>query len=240
VWEVTAAAAVAPGDASRFDAEVDCALVHSIGSLDLSSDSGGRASGTVTLTQLGPQPLVGVISGRLDALERSKSIAADGDRVTHGIVLGPHVQGATLRLTVDRAIYDACTDIAVTVRDSHGQSVAESAFNSPTAEVNWSRKGGGDHRYTLEVTAGFAHPRKAPWSLTVHEKLTLEHPVNLQAKHKDGKTTRLYPFTPTAVTIQATEPLPQVPHGWRVTGEVHWHSEDGRVRRLTLPARGAE
>lgn len=241
VWEVTAAAAVAPGDLSRFDAEVDCTMVQASGPLELSAESGGRASGTVTLTQLGPQPLVAALSGRIDALERSKSLAsAEGDRVTHSIVLGPHLQGAVLRLSVDRATYDACTDIAVAVRDSQGNIVTETAFNSPTAEVQWSRKGSGEQRYTLEVTAGFAQPRKTPWSLNVHERLLLERPVALQPKSKDAKTTRLYPFTPTTVGVQAAEPLPQAPHGWRLTGEVHWHSEDGRIRRLTLPARGVE
>ncbi len=241
VWELTASAWIAPGEESVFDVEVRFGTVAQKGRAELAAESGGAPTAKVQLVQHGAAVLRGTARGQLDAWERSQEIKAETDKLSHPITLGPAVSSAEVVLTLDRRLYDTCTDVAVAVRDAAGEVVAESAFGSPRAELRWSRKGA-EGRYTLEVSAGFAKVRKDPWKINIKERLILAKPVALQVKGpgEAGAHLQLYPYQSSRWTISAADPLPQPPKGFRVHGRVELLGDDGRTLLLTLPVRSAE
>lgn len=247
VWEITASAWVSPGEPSVFDAEVRFATVQVKGKLELVAESGGAPQARVVLTQQAATLLAGSARGQLDAWERSHELKAEGDKLSHTVVLGALTSGAEVALTLDRRLYDSCTDVAVAVRDPQGEVVAEGAFSSPRAELRWRHKSG-ETRYTLEVTAGFAKPRKEPWKLQVRERLLLAKPVPLQVKAlgqasgspPGSARVLLYPFQPSRWTVSAAEALPMPPKGFRLSGRVELSDDDTRSPLITLPVRSAE
>lgn len=247
VWEITASAWIAPGEASVFDAEVRFSTVQVKGKLELAAESGGAPQAKVVLTQQAAKVIAGTARGQLDAWERSQEIKVEGDKLSHPIVLGALTSGAEVQLTLDRRLYDSCTDIAVAVRDAQGEAVAESAFGSPRAELRWKHKGG-EARYTLEVTAGFAKVRKDPWKIQVRERLQLAKVVPLQVKAQGQQPGQLpgsarvllYPFQASRWTVSAAEVLPMPPKGFRLSGKVELSDDDSRSPLVTLPVRSAE
>ena len=241
VWEVTASAWIAPGEESLFDVEVRFGTVSVKGSGELAAESGGAPIAKVLLTQHGSTLLQGTARGQIDLWQRTQELKVETDKLSHPITLGPAVSAAEVVLTLDRRLYDSCTDVAVAVRDAQGEIVAESAFGAPTAELRWSRKGT-EGRYTLEVTAGFAKPRKEPWKIQVKERLLLVKPLALQVKGpgQGGTRLQLYPYQTSRWAISASEPLPLPPKGFRALGRVDLLADDGRTLLLTLPVRSAE
>lgn len=241
VWEVTASAWMAPGEESVFDLEVRFGTVAVKGRGELVAESGGPSVAKLQLTQHGTAVLRGAARGQLEAWERAQELKVETDKLSHPITLGTAVSAAEVVLTLDRRLYDSCTDVAVAVRDAQGEVVAESAFGSPRAELRWSRKGA-EGRYTLEVTAGFAKARKDPWKIHLKERLLLVKPVALQVKGpgEPGARLQLYPYQTSRWSISTGEPLPQPPKGFRVQGRVDMLADDGRTLLLTFAVRSAE
>lgn len=235
VWELTAAAWVVPGDSSTVDIDVQFSMVAQPAALDL-SPAGGRFRGTAAVTQTAQHIVQGTLRGKLEAWSRKKEVKTDTDVATHSVILGPTMDEAELRLSVDTKTWDACTDIAIMVRDGQGKVVAEGAFGDASTELKWSKAGSGEQKYTVEVAAGFARERKAPWTVTIAERLKLSSPIVLKVVGPDTTASKLYPYQATTWTATA-DTIPKGPDGYRLTGTVELVGEDGRTVLHALPAR---
>lgn len=235
VWEITLAASLSSAAESHADVEISFSGADVKGVSRLEAKSGGLASGSATVTNLYEQPFVGAGKARIDRAIIKEDKEFKDARGKIAVVLGVQYAGARLELTLDKATFATCTDVAVIVKDAAGQEVGSTAFLGPHVDIEWKKTGAGDTSYTVEVVPGFAQARKGPWKLGIVQQLQLAKPVPLTVTGPDGPGLTAFPLVPLHLDVQAKEPLPSAPEGFRWAGDLELWNADGRQRWLVVP-----
>ncbi len=241
VWEIDLFGQVSAQLASHVDLEVSFTSLHIDGVAKLRANSGGLAKGSVTLTNWYDRPLLGSARATISEAVHSDEHHFSSDNGVFKMTLGPQFQGARLQLSLDKAFYQRCTDVAVVVKDSSGHEVASGGFASPSMEIDWRKPAAAEATYSIEVWPAWTHrlpqaqgsePR---WTLQVEQHLQLTKPIGLDVQSRDGAQVNAFPLVPLELTIKAQEALPMAPDKFHWAGEVDIRSRDGAVRWLVLP-----
>jgi subtilisin family serine protease len=230
VWEITVAALATAPAQSRFDVQVT-ATAASAKPIALAA-KGGSWSGQTAVRNLSDAWVTLRPSGRMDRAVKSATEASKGssDRIEWTVQAGGAFRRVELQLAVDVATWDKVTDLAITVKDSSGNVVAEDAFGSPKAEVSFAA-GEASQTYTVVLEAGFAHKAES-WQVKATTALKAAKAIGIVVQTPGPVV--LPPLSQANITIVVPE-LPPAPAGYTWEGDLEL--DQGTTRWLSLPIR---
>ncbi len=195
-----------------------------------------KNKGSVVVTNEFDTPLFASATGRIEGFRKTVDAKFTGlkDELIHDIDLGNGFDSARIILEMSLKDYAETTDIAVSVQDSKGKNVLDSAFNDNLFSATVSKpKSGGDLK--LKIVGAFAvsdDQRKTP--ITVKIDHLLAEPIGLEVTR--GKSTNIdfVPHVPIEVEYQLDGELSKAPDGTHPVGHIHFTERSSHESALKL------
>ncbi len=186
----------------------------------------GNARASVMVTNRFHEVFRGNARAVIDSIQKQHDLQIEGDRASVAVTVGPQMSGARLRFEMSPDDYHRFTDIAISVTDSSGETVAKGGFGNRFTEIDIDGPG----EYEVAIVGGTTHPDpELSWLVLIEEIHKRKVPYTLDVTGSDGANT-LYPDVSADLDLEAAGPFQQVPDGFHYRGALRLtHRKDGAV-----------
>lgn len=168
----------------------------------------------------------GTVNGQIRGYSRTQTCEIDDDLYKHHFHVDDTIEQVRLTVGMTPETWNLFTDVAVNVKNKDGKIEKSSGMNQRSVDVNFKPLAPG--KYTLEILAGFTHPRKQhdSWEIEITEKYFLTEKIKLHVTKNGKKKFDLYPGLPADCEISFEKSPRKAPVNFRNWGELEFIDEN--------------